>query len=369
MRIAYVNTYFQNNHTGGGHVHMGQFVAQATALGHEIWAYPGQGYAGTHTIPTTRLAHVMSMRNMDALYVRLESRAPEICAWSLPPRRLLYGFPLVIWEFNTVPDDASFRGESEASIRKVVNLLRHYGRGCDLAVCVAPATADYVQKKLGISRTLIVPNGSDPELFRPDVQVVKRMQPFEGAVNIVWIGSAGIKYHDFATLRDTANVIWNRGEGTRMNFHIIGPNLIGEMANMPPNVYYWGAEEYQKLPHWLAGMDIGLYITRAGTSAFGSPLKVFDYMASGLAVVSTFHPAVGDLFGELDQSDLMVEPGDSNRLADLLVKLSSEKERIKRQGWAGRQLIINHYNWKRAVQVTMNEMELILHGRKLKKKS
>jgi glycosyltransferase involved in cell wall biosynthesis len=345
---------------------MEQFVRNAVALGHEVWAYPNNRYSEARIIPTTRFAHIRRMRQMDALYVRLESRSPELCGWSLPPRRLLYNFPLVVWEFNTIPDDATFRGESAHSIKKVVDTLRHYGRGCDLAICVAPVVADYVQEKLGIMRTLIVPNGSDPELFSPDIQPVKRMQPFRDAVNIVWIGSAGIKYHDFDLLQDTANLIWERGKGGQVNFHIIGPNLIGAMAYMPPNVYYWGAETYQKLPSWLSAMDIGLYITRGGTSVYGSPLKVFDYMASGLAIVSTTHPFVGDLFDQLKQCDLMVPSGDANALADVLINLISDRERMQRQGSAGRKLVIDHYNWRRAVQDSVNEMETILKGRKRK---
>lgn len=347
---------------------MGQFVANATALGHEVWAYPNNQYPEAHIIPTARLAHIKTMRQMDVLYIRLENRSPQICTWSLPPRRLLYGFPLVVWEFNTIPDDASFRGESQESINKMADFLKYYGRGCDLAVCVAEGTEKYVRERLDIRRTLVVPNGSDPQLFNPEVQSVKRMQPFRDAVNIVWIGSAGIKYHDFDTLKEAANLLWGRGQGDHLNFHIIGSNLVGAMSDMPPNVYYWGAEEYQKLPHWLAAMDIGLYITQAGPSAHGSPLKVFDYMSSGLAVVSTAHPSIRELFDQLGQPDLMVPTEDSNRLADTLIQLASDKDRIRRQGQAGRQLVVDHYNWRRAVKDTMDELEkLLLERHQLKK--
>jgi glycosyltransferase involved in cell wall biosynthesis len=73
-------------------------------------------------------------------------------------------------------------------------------------------------------------------------------------------------------------------------------------------------------------MDIGLYITRGDTSSYGSPLKVFDYMASGLTVVSTSHPAVNDLFKQLEQSDLVVPPGDYKLLAEALYRLVLDKD-------------------------------------------
>lgn len=368
MRIAYVNANFLLNHTGGGHVHMGQFVTNATLLGHEIWAYSNAEYPEAHKIPTDRLNHIRTMRRMDALYIRLENRFPEICKWSLPPRRWLYHFPLVVWEFNTIPDDASFRGESEKVIQENIKHLRFYGRGCDLAICVAPAAARYVEEKIGIKRTLIVPNGSDPNLFRPDVKPVMRMSPFKNDFNIVWIGSAKEKYHDFMTIKETARIIWDQEKYRYINFHIIGPDFKFMMADMSPNVFYWGAENYKKLPNWLTAMDIGLYITKGGNSVFGSPLKVFDYLASGLTVVSTSHPAVSDLFNQLGQPDLMVSPGDAKSLANILIKLAKDKDRILRLGLAGRQLIINKYNWRQAVIDTIIEMESILKekGRKLK---
>ena len=360
MRIAYVNANFQQNHTGGGHVHMGQFVTNASALGHEIWTYSNAEYPEARIIPSSRLNHICTMRRMDALYIRLENRFPEICKWSLPPRRWLYQFPLVVWEFNTIPDDASFRGESENGILKIVRQLNHYGRGCDLAICVAPAAAKYVQDKIGIQKTLIVPNGSDPILFNPDVVPVSRMSPFKNTFNIVWIGSAKEKYHDFETMKETAKIIGDQEGFKHINFHIIGPDLKFMMADMSPNVFYWGAEDYKKLPNWLAAMDIGLYVTKGGHSVFGSPLKVFDYLASGLTVVSTTHPAVRDLFDQLNQIDLMVQPGDSKALANVLIKLANDKPRVHHQGLAGRQLIVNRYNWRQAVQDTLIEMETIL---------
>ena len=365
MRIAYANTYFQSNHTGGGHVHMGQFVANATSLGHEIWAYPGNEYPGAHMIPLAHLKHIQTMRKMDVFYVRLEHKPPSICSWALPPRRTLYGFPIVVWEFNTTPDEGLMRGEPEEDVQQAINTLTYYGRGCDLAVCMTKSLGEYVQEKLGLRRVLIVPNGSDPGLFRPDAPIVKRMEVFKDKFNIVWIGSAKIVYHDFEMLRTAAQLVWDQGEGDRINFHIIGPGLVAAMADMPANVYYWGADTYENLPHWLAAMDVGLYLTRGGPTYHSTPLKLFDYLASGLTVVSTSQPFfIRDLFDRLGQNDLLIPQGDATYLANALIRLASEKERVKRLGQAGRQLVIDKYNWRQSVQDTMDELESMLLERK-----
>lgn len=361
MRIAYLNTYFQRNHTGGGHVHMGQFIANASALGHEIWTNRRGRHPDAHAIPTSRLGHIRTMWRMDALYVRVESSFPKVCSWSMFPRRLLYGFPVVAWEFNTVPEHALLCGRPDKDVKRTMESFKHYGRGCDLAVCMTQRLGEQVRDRFGIQRVLVVPNGSDPGLFRPDVPVVNRMRQFLNKFNVAWIGTGKEPWHDFEMIGEVARLLCEADSGKNIVFHMIGPDVAGVMANMPPNVFYWGAESYKKLPGWLSGMHVGLSLYRQSPATDdATPLKVFDYMASGLTVVSTPLPFMKELFSRLGQSDLIVPPGDSKLLANVLIGLASDRERVRHQGQAGRRLVIEHYNWRRAVQDTMNEMEKIL---------
>ena len=128
MRIAYVNPAYKKNHIGGGLVHIGQFVTNADVIGHDVWTYAGNEYPDANNIPTGHIDHIKTMRKMDALYIRLESEFPTICKWSLPLRRSLYGFPLVVWEFNTIPEDATFRGLSTGDMENSVRLYRRFTR-------------------------------------------------------------------------------------------------------------------------------------------------------------------------------------------------------------------------------------------------
>lgn len=342
---------------------MGQFVANAVALGNEIWAYPGHGHPSAHTIPMSRLEHWRIMRRMDALYLRLEGGFRQICTWSLPPRRLFYGFPLVVWEFNTTLDYGRFAGQSEQAVKQSIDLYKYYARGCDLAICMTQGLADHVRDTLGIQRFLIVPNGSDPELFHPDVSIAPRLTSFQQGFNLVWIGTAKERWHDFNMLAEAAKLVWSTASQQHIAFHIIGSDLSGVMANMPPNVYYWGAEYYEKLPRWLSGMDVGLNLYRPGPADIATPLKVFDYMASGLTVVSTAQPFMRDLFETLGQGDLLIPSGDAKRLAEVVIRLASNRERVRHLGQRGRQLVIDYYNWQRAAGNTMEEIQILLRER------
>jgi glycosyltransferase involved in cell wall biosynthesis len=297
---------------------------------------------------------------MDLLYVRIAGVPPRECRWAISPFRQLFGFPLVVWEFNTVPEFGLIRGRTEEDVQRTVQILQHLGKGCDLAICMTQELADYVKNFLKIKRVLIVPNGSDPDLFHPDVDPVKRVSKSDELLDVIWIGSAKLAWNNFNLLREAAHILIEDHAGKNVVFHIVGPGLTGVMGDMPHNVHYYGGEKYEKLPHWLACMDVGLMIYDSGPADYASPLKLFDYMASGLTVVSTDHPFIRRLFEKMGQSDLLITSNNPQELANILINLEQNPERVHQLGVTGRNLIIDHYNWHRAVQDTFQEIKALL---------
>ncbi len=51
MKILFANARLQREPLGGGQVHTAQFVQNALALGHEIWAFPGSDFPGVRILP------------------------------------------------------------------------------------------------------------------------------------------------------------------------------------------------------------------------------------------------------------------------------------------------------------------------------
>jgi glycosyltransferase involved in cell wall biosynthesis len=356
MRLIYANAKYTNNSPEGGPAHMRQFIENAAALGHEIFLWHGlEQHPLTRPVPKGVVQRFKLFRATDVIYYRIEAVPPMGARVILPPHRKLAGNPLIAWEFNTVPEYGRLYGISERGVQACIVELKRLAAGVDLAVCVSKKIADYVQANLGIRRTLVVPNGSDPDLFKPGVPHVRRIQKSDGRLEVVWIGSANVAWHNFSLLRDAAWSLWNNGEGDKIVFHVIGPGMQG-MRDVPPNVNYYGPEEYQHLPNWLAAMDVGLNVYRPGPADYSSPLKVFDYMASGLTVVSTEQPQIRQIMEQLGQTDLLLPCDDPEALAAALRKLASDRDRLKRQGAAGRQLVIDQYNWRRAVTDTFAEL-------------
>ena len=356
MRLIYANAKYFHQTAEGGPAHMRQFIENASALGHELYMWHGEQHPLTKPLPRGRLARFRIFRSADVIYYRIEFRPPLGSRLILPPHRKLIGNPLVAWEFNSVPEYARVLAMPESYIESNIAELKRLAPGVDITFCVSNAITEYVQKNLGIRRAITVTNGSDPQLFRPDVPPVKRLPRTDGQLNVVWIGSANLGWHNFDLLRGAAWSIWNRGEGNRIVFHVIGQGM-RDMRDAPPNLNYYGPEEYQRLPEWLAAMDVGLNVYHAGPADYSSPLKVFDYMASGLTVVSTEQPQVREVFEQLRQTDLLVPRDQPEALAEVLRKLRDDRERLRRQGAAGRQLVIERYNWRRSVEQIFAELE------------
>ena len=57
-------------------------------------------------------------------------------------------------------------------------------------------------------------------------------------------------------------VLWNEGQPVS-GFSIIGAGMQG-LRDLPPNLNYYGPEQYDRLPGWLTAMDVGLNVYKSG---------------------------------------------------------------------------------------------------------
>jgi hypothetical protein len=80
---------------------------------------------------------------------------------------------------------------------------------------------------------------------------------------------------------------------------LIGEARLSQQANAwmallrLPNVHYLGEKSVERVPHYLKGFDVGLMPYQQNReSDYISPLKLYDYLAAGVAVASVEIPAI-----------------------------------------------------------------------------
>jgi colanic acid/amylovoran biosynthesis glycosyltransferase len=77
----------------------------------------------------------------------------------------------------------------------------------------------------------------------------------------------------------------------------------------------------------------------------GTPLSILEAAASGLAIVSTRHAGIVDILVE-QQTGILVQEGDMEGMAQEMIRLLGDKERIRSLGQAARKSIVSGYNVK-----------------------
>lgn len=171
---------------------------------------------------------------------------------------------------------ASCKVYRPTDIYKYMSVTRHADNEEKLLkkVKAVIATSDNILKELNVSLpSCVVNNGADVEKFE---QFAK--QEFELRKDCVYVGAVDSRF-DFEVMALLA------GNNPDINFHVYGPG--GPCGQAFSNLIYHGAVAYEKLPELLSKYRLALMPLSDDPANDGrSPMKLYEYMASGLPVFS-----------------------------------------------------------------------------------
>ena len=336
----------------GGSVHGYQLAKGLAERGHKLrsWYY---GSDSNPYITHYRGRQVAAfLRRIDVLYVRTRWEARSTFVWL---RRLAFRRLPVVWELNGVPEEILHLPGKRDDLARVNDALRRLAHGVNAGIGVTAEVCRYLNETLGINIVQCIPNGSDPKLFTPPKGRSDQSKP----LRIVWIGSISCPWHDIRALLAAAETLARKN--SNVQFEIYGRRE-ALPENLPDNVRCRGTVPYSEVGTQLREGDVGVHLFKAinGKLIDGSPLKLFDYMASGLAVIAQDSGQTGRVVAE--QECGVFTTGHPDDLAEKVLQLDGDRDFCHRLGQNGRRAVEEYYNWGRVAEETERVLLAALNG-------
>lgn len=225
--------------------------------------------------------------------------------------------------------------------------------GVPALVTISEALKDEVRLQIGETVQVAVIHDGAPSWFTMEEARVRRAVPERlkvGYVGHLYPGkgmemieqlSARCEWADFVVVggEDSDIERWRSVLHGRRNINLLGHRAHHEIHGV------------------LAGLDVGLLpngavVRDAGgndISAWTSPLKMFEYMAAGLAIVASDLPNLREVLVD-DVNALMRPVGDVNAWASALELLRREPTLRRRLGVRAARDLEQHYSWRRRAE-------------------
>jgi glycosyltransferase involved in cell wall biosynthesis len=139
-----------------------------------------------------------------------------------------------------------------------------------------------------------------------------------------------------------------RAEGLRAQWDRLGLS--------PAGLHVAGDIAPGHVPDYLAAFDVGLAVLpwTEHFAYYASPLKLFEYMAAGLAIVASNLPSIAEILG--NDTAVLVPPGDVASIARALAALRNDAGLRRRLGERARQ-VSAAYTWAARARRVLETLE------------
>jgi len=215
---------------------------------------------------------------------------------------------------------------------------------------------DLVERGIRPDRIRVNPNAVDPDYFYPGRGREIGRKELGVAPDDVLIGFVGSfsLWHGIEVLQQAIATLLHDAQPCRLRFVLIGDGLLhGEMRSFlaafekTQEVIFTGPLPREKVAEYLDASDILVspHIPMPdGRRFFGSPTKLFEYMAMGKGIVASRLDQLAEVL-EHDRTAVLVTPGDTDELAQAILRLALDPAKRAALGGAARRAAVERHGW------------------------
>lgn len=283
-----------------------------------------------------------------------------------------YNIPLIL-EFNSFGTWASKNwGTGIENVKLAYKIEKLNLEKSSLIICVSDELKDSLIK-IGIdeNKILVNYNGVDINKYSPKIIDIKLKEKYNLSNKVVigFIGSFNI-FHGVPILakaygklielypdyREKVRLML-MGDGKTISYtkKILKRYKVDNISILTGNI------NYNKVPKYLSICDILIaphIPNKDGSPFFGSPTKLFEYMAMGKAIVAS---NLGQICRILKNNEtaLLIEPGDVNELVKAMKTLIDNEALRIYLGNNARNTVVQKYTWDINVANVINKLNIL----------
>jgi glycosyltransferase involved in cell wall biosynthesis len=206
-----------------------------------------------------------------------------------------------------------------------------------------------VARGIAPERIIVMPNAADPERFRADVSgaAVRERLGLRDA-RVVGFSGAFYPWHGVALILDALPRLLERVPNAALLLIGEGPERAtlearAKREGLGDRIRFCGWVTHDELPAHLAAFDVAVM---PDSNEYGSPMKIYEYMAMGKPVVA---PRLGPLAdGIVDgTTGLLFARGNVGALGDALARLLAIDADRAAMGRAAAEHVRRNHTWDR----------------------
>lgn len=235
-----------------------------------------------------------------------------------------------------------------------------YKRAKKIVVVSQEIRQRLVERNVREDKIILIPNGSDTELFEFNLSERERLKAELGLKNkflALYAGNHGVAYA-LETLIEAARIL-----ESNPSFHFL---LVGEgpkkaaLATMVQeyrlsNVTMLPEQSRELIPAFFSAADVVIIPVR-NVNLLMLPVKIFDAWACRRPIILSFEGEARQIM-EAAQAGVFVPPEDPDALAKSLLALKAAPEDRKRMGEKGRAYTVQHHSRKALAEKLIKQLE------------
>lgn len=225
---------------------------------------------------------------------------------------------------------------------------------CRAAAAIVTPLHTTVPACIPREKIIELPWGADVERFAAVAAQRQTQTQSAGVPNVVFMGSFRA-WHGVSDFVQAALLLLKQGRRVRFTLIGSGPELGAAQAlaaDYAAHFNFTGAVAYEAIPALLAEAQLGVapfntasHPALRAAGFFWSPLKIYEYMAAALPVVTAAIPPLDSVIRE-GQEGLLFAEGHVADLAAAIAYLLDHPERARAYGQAARERVVAHYSWQ-----------------------